>query len=486
MARGIAVEAGRDSVWKRLHKPDSSASPWAVVLLVHRWAPDQNGASTSMHRRCIAKKNTGRCCHRISGGWGAMSLDHSPAATPGSVMSRHWLDLERLRAYSVAMLIVYGALIVIWAFRTHGFTTDAMGRPGVDFSAFWSASYLAIKGQAAAVYDYHKLAPVIAAFGAVEREGQFFLPWVYPPTFLLFVMPLSLLPFAASYLLFIGGTAVMYIAAVLRILSLPGVPRHVVWLPVLAFPGIHEAAMIGQNSLLTAGVAAWALIQLKTRPVLSGLLIGLLCIKPQLALMLPLALVADRAWKTFFTAAATAAAMAACSIALWGWQIVPTFLDIGTHFRQTVLEQGEFGWRYCPTLFAMMRRAGAPVAIAYLAHGLGAGFAIWALIKVWRGRNSTALRIAAVAAATLLVSPYVWYYELTWMGLAIAGLAVEGVTRGWREWEREILVVAWLLPIVLSANHAGHFPQVGPLVTLLLLMAILRRARTGERFAPGK
>lgn len=410
-----------------------------------------------------------------------MSLDHSPEATPGSVTSQHWLGLDRVRAYSVAMLIAYGVLIVIWALRTKGFTTDSLGRPGVDFSAFWSASYLAMKGQAARVYDYETLRPVIAAFGAVQGGGKFFLPWTYPPTFLLFVVPLSLLPFAVSYVLFIGSTAAIYIAAVLRILRLPGAPRYAVWLPVLAFPGIHEAAMIGQNSLLTAGMAAWSLIHLKARPVLSGVLIGLLSVKPQLALLLPVALVADRAWTAFFTAAATAAALMACSITLWGWEMVPAFLESGTLFRQTVLEHGETGWRFCPTVFAMMRRAGASVAAAYWAQGLCAMFAIWALLKVWRGQNSTALRIAAVAASSLLVSPYLWYYELTWMGIAIAGLAAEGVRRGWMSGERELLVVAWLLPLVLSVNSKGYLPQVGSLVTLALLMAILRRAWRGNR-----
>lgn len=415
-----------------------------------------------------------------------MSLDQRPAATPGSVMSGHWLGLERLRVYSVAVLIVYGALIVIWAWKTQGFTADSLGRPGVDFSAFWSASYLVMKGQAAKVYDYAALQPVIAAFGAVRGEGMFFLPWVYPPTFLLFVMPLSLLPFVASYLIFIGSTAVLYIAALLRILAFPGVPRHVVWLPVLAYPGMHEAALIGQNSLLTAGMAAWALIQLRTRPVLAGVLIGLLSVKPQLAALLPVALVVDRAWRTFFTAAATAIAIAVCSIALWGWETVPAFLESGTFFRRVVLEQGEIGWRHCPTVFAMMRRAGASVTLAYLAQGLGAMFAIWALVRVWRGRNSTALRIAVLAASTVMVSPYLWYYELTWLGLAIAGLAVEGVKHGWMKGERELLVVAWLMPFALSMNQAGHVPPVGPLVTLLLLLAILRRTRPLERFAPGK
>jgi len=405
-----------------------------------------------------------------------MSLAHSPESAPATVMSRHWLSLDRVKSYSIAMLLAYGAVFVIWGLRTNGFTTDSIGRPGVDFSAFWSASYLAMKGPAANVYDYAMLRQVIAAFGAVQGNGRFFLPWIYPPTFLLFVMPLSLLPFAASYVLFIGSTAAIYIGALVRVLQLCGVPRYAVWLPVLAFPGIHETVMLGQNSMLTAGLAAWSLIHLKKRPVLSGVLIGLLSMKPQLALPLLLALVMDRAWKALFSAAATAVVLTACSIALLGWETVPAFLDSGIAFKRTTLEHGEIAWRQCPTVFAMMRGAGVSVAAAYGAQGLCAVFAAWALVKVWRGRNSSGLRIAVVALSTLLLSPYLWYYELTWLGLAIAGLVVEGVQRGWMPGERGLLVVAWCLPLVLSLNFQGYLPQGGALVTLLLLSAVLRRA----------
>lgn len=409
-----------------------------------------------------------------------MSLVHSPESAPATVVSKSWVSLDRVRAYSVAMLLVYGTVFVIWGVRTNGFTTDSIGRPGVDFSAFWSASYLAMKGPAVKVYDYETLQPIIAAFGAVKGDGSFFLPWTYPPTFLLLVMPLSLLPFAVSYVLFVGSTAVLYIAALIKILRFPDVPRYAVWLPVLAFPGIHEAASLGQNSMLTAGLAAWSLICLREQPVLSGVLIGLLSVKPQLALLFPFALVADGAWKAFASAAAMAALLAACSVALLGWDTVPAFLASGMALKQSVLEQGEIAWRHCPTVFAMMRRAGASIPAAYLTQGMFAVFATWALVKVWRGRSSAGLRIAALAASTLLVSPYLWHYELTWLGLAMAGLAVEGVQRGWRRGERELLVVAWLLPLMLRLNGEGHLPQVGFLVTLLLLIAVLRRAREGS------
>ncbi|WP_340530660.1 hypothetical protein [Cupriavidus necator] len=36
--------------------------------------------------------------------------------------------------------------------------------------------------------------------------------------------------------------------------------------------------------------------------------------------------------------------MAACSIAVCGWETIPAFLETGTHFRATVLEQGGDRW----------------------------------------------------------------------------------------------------------------------------------------------
>ncbi|WP_235679759.1 glycosyltransferase family 87 protein [Cupriavidus necator] len=454
------------------------------ILTMHfvcRWPLGKNeaniyqGMAAALFRRTWVDDVAGQW--RQWGEWGEMSIDHSPEATPETETSRHWLDLDRIRVYSIAMLIAYVGMVLLWCLRTKGFTTDSLARPGVDFSAFWSASFLALQGHAAKVYDYETLSPVIAAFGAVKGGEEFYLPWAYPPMFLLLVMPLALLPFAASYLIFVGVTAAIYIAAIISVLNVRSLPGHAGWLPVLAFPGIHEAAFMGQNSLLTAGLAAWGLIQTRDRPAMAGVLIGLLCIKPQLALMFPVALVAGRAWKTLLTAAVTAAAMAACSVAAFGWETIPAFLGASTLFKARVLEQGSSAWPFCPSIFSMMRMAGASVMASYCGQGVCAAFALAGVAKVWSGQNSMALRTSVVAASTLLASPYLWYYDLTWLGIAIAGVAIDGVRRGWLKGERELLAVAWLLPLLLSINRLVDMPQLGPLVTLLLMTMVLRRAR---------
>ncbi|WER46717.1 glycosyltransferase family 87 protein [Cupriavidus sp. WKF15] len=407
------------------------------------------------------------------------NMDHGSTAILEAPASRHWLNLERVRFYSLSMLLVYLVFMVLWAWESKGFTSDRVVRPGGDYSVFWSASYLVLKHSAAQVYDYASLKPVIMAFGAVKGDGNFYLPWLYPPTYLLLVLPLSLLPFAVSYVLFIFGTAAIYVTALFRILDLEDVPRHLLWLPVIAFPGVLEAAMIGQNALLTAGIAAWSLIQLRRRPVVAGMLIGVLSVKPQLAIVFPIAMIAAGEWKPFFVAAATALTMAALSIVLFGWQPFSVFLADGRSVAAHVLEQGERGWFSSPTVFAMMRTFGASVPAAYVAQLISAAFGIVVLVKVWRGQTPMALRVAVVAAATVLITPYLWFYELTWLGIAIAGMTVDCVRRGWMTGERELLAAAWLLPFFLGLNRLAEVPQFGPVVTLLLMAAILRRARQG-------
>jgi hypothetical protein len=64
-----------------------------------------------------------------------------------------WLDLDRARVYSAAVLFLFVVLMVTWAWYTEGFTNSHVSRPGTDFAVFWSASYLALSEGAVRAYD---------------------------------------------------------------------------------------------------------------------------------------------------------------------------------------------------------------------------------------------------------------------------------------------------------------------------------------------
>ncbi|KFG97917.1 membrane protein [Burkholderia paludis] len=394
-----------------------------------------------------------------------------------------WLTADRIVPYSCIMLMLFAALATVWGIVTNGFTSNATVRPAVDFSVFWTASHLVLHGHAAAAYDPSSFMQAeLAQFDAYLQHRP--LPWLYPPTMLLFVAPVALVPFLPAYFLFFAGSLLCYAFAVSRLSGLRAhlpVPRAAA-LVVVAYSAVCMAALFGQNSILTAGIAALALHLLGRRPIVAGLLIGLLAIKPQLAVVFPFVLVAARAWRTFAAAALSATLFAAAGIALAG----PGALHGLSLALSTVRDQHFMlpsYWLASPTPFAALRLAGAPVSAALAAQAAVALLALAAAVDVWRRTRDMRLRGAVLAVATLLTTPYLWNYELTWLGIAIFCLIACGLDEGWLPGEQGILVLAWLLPIFEMFNRLMKLPQVGPLVLLAVLFVVVRRAALTSRSA---
>ncbi|MET5020764.1 glycosyltransferase 87 family protein, partial [Burkholderia pseudomallei] len=80
---------------------------------------------------------------------------------------------------------------------------------------------------------------------------------VYPPTLLVRVTPLALLRYLPTLLLFSAHGQLAYAKSVCALTGLRdrlAKHRHASFL-ILSFPGVLFAAVIGQNSLLTAACA---------------------------------------------------------------------------------------------------------------------------------------------------------------------------------------------------------------------------------------
>lgn len=173
------------------------------------------------------------------------------------------------------MLMLFVALVIVWGVVTDGFTSNTTTRPGTDFSVFWTASHLVLQGHAASAYDPSSFVQAeFAHFGAFLQNRP--LPWLYPPTMLLFIAPVALVPFLPAYFLFFAGSLLCYAFAVSRLSELRAqlpVPRAAA-LVVVAYSAACMSALFGQNSILTASLAALALHLLGKRPVVAGVLIA--------------------------------------------------------------------------------------------------------------------------------------------------------------------------------------------------------------------
>jgi len=381
----------------------------------------------------------------------------------------HWINRDRLSFYPrivLALFLLTGLKMVLISRNIQ------TGQPlGYDFIAFWAASQTALAGHAQDAYT-----PLLfrAEQLAVPAAAQHVVVWFYPPSFYLAVLPLALLPYMASFWAFVLSTLGAYLLVLRRILR----GNTAMWC-LAAFSGLWINLFHGQNAFLTAALAGAAMLCLERRPVLAGLFIGLLAIKPHLAILFPVALLAIGAWRSLMTATVTAITFMAIGTASLGTAVLKGWLTSLGYARQ-FLENGSLPWDKMPSMFAFARLLGVPVAWAYAVHlvvALGAVIVVW---RVWRSCLDWNLRGAALMTATFLVSPYVFDYDLAWLAFPIAWLALAGLRDGWLRGEREVLVVAWLLPILMVLIATALSVQVGPFVLCSLLWITVRRVKSGS------
>lgn len=382
---------------------------------------------------------------------------------------RHWLNPERLVLLSLPVLATILAMGWLWL----EMRLEHLGTPLVaDFITFWSASSLTLSGHPEAAYDLARISAVAQA--AVPGFGGV-VSWHYPPTFLLLVWPLALLPIGSAWFVFIGLSFVLYagalyfsLAPLLRAAHFGPLRRLLqVLLPLLAFGGVATDLIYGQNGFLTAGLMASGLVLLRHKPWQAGLCFGLLAIKPHLALLLPLALACARQWRAFAGAALSACGSLLLSVALFGWASLQGFLTgmararhwleaDGQPRRLPVLpeqidaswvEQARLSRNAIPSLFSFLRQLEVSIAWAYALHALLALLVALIVARAWRGAASWPLRFALLSCGSVLVTPYLFDYELCWLALPLCWAVVEGVQSGWRRGEREFLLLLGLLPL---------------------------------------
>jgi alpha-1,2-mannosyltransferase len=258
----------------------------------------------------------------------------------------------------------------------------------------------------------------------------------------------------------------------------------------LAYPAVFINLGHGHNGFLTAALMAGALTHLDRRPLIAGILIGLLAYKPQFGLLIPLVLAVSGRWRVFFAAAATVAALALAVTLAFGMDVWTAFFASTKFTRSVVLEQGGTGWYKIQSVFSWVRLWGGSVPLAYAVQGAATLAVAAALGWLWRTRAAFPLQAAALLIGTVLATPYVLDYDLMLLAPAIAFLAADGATCGFGLYEKTMLAALWLMPLIArSLAQATLIPLAVPLM-LLVFIYLLRRAmsETGAqplwRFAP--
>jgi alpha-1,2-mannosyltransferase len=346
-----------------------------------------------------------------------------------------WLTVERANLYGFGLLVAY---LLAAVFKAAFEAADL----GVDFRVYWAASSFVLYGHPSHAY---------AAAG-----------FLYPPIYLLVCWPLALLPFAASALAWTAATGAIFVAAIHPLV------RRGALVAAAALPAAWFNAFEAQNGFLSAALLVAGFRWLDERPILAGIAFGCLSYKPQMAVLLPVVLVAGGRWRALTAAAVTVLALAAASVIAFGLEPWGAFL--------ASLPVDRLGPAGADDFYKLASVGGAALMIglpaaASLALQFGATLAVCIILVVAGRRCRAPLALGAVTCLCIvLASPWIHYYDLTVLALPTAWLANEGARKGWRPGERITLLLVFLLPFVgFAAAMAARLPLTA--ATLILLLA---------------
>ena len=387
-----------------------------------------------------------------------MRRDRVTAAFPS------WLTAERVQVALYAVACAYFCTLGLAAWKRAWLLRGGGEYLATDFLAFWAAGRLAADGQAAAAYDWVRH-HAMAAVGVGAHDQRF--PWLYPPSFLVFVTPFALLSYPIALLSWIAATMFGYVRVIRAI-----VPRTVSVFAAVAFPAVLINMATGQAGLLTATLIGGALVLLPTRPAAAGVLIGILTIKPQLGILFPLVLAISGLWTAVATATAVAFVLAGASMLLFGIGAWEAFVESLSGTSRAILSQGEMGFAKMQSVYGVLRAQGWGETSAGIVQAqIGIVLAV-TLCAVWRRRMEYELKAAAFCVCALLVQPYVFIYDSAVLGVALAFLVALALRTGFLRFEVFGILLASLTLLLAFANG----PHLGLCAALMVGLLVLRRA----------
>jgi hypothetical protein len=293
--------------------------------------------------------------------------------------------------------------------------------------------------------------------------------WSYPPHLLVFIWPFGLVPFLPSYVLWCVAGLGLYVWAAFA----GGVDRKY-WLFLVVAPAVAMNAFFGQNGFLTAALLIGGLANLDRRPIVAGILFGILTVKPQFGLLLPVMLVLSSRWRVIVVAAATAAALVIVT-ALWFG------VDVWLEYLQKIVPQqhwlliaaGKYGWPIVSSAYVNARAIGLPDDWAWAVQAVSSCGALAAVVWTFWRRRDPVLSQALFVTATFLFSPWMLTYDMVVFGWVVTLLRARADET---DIDHGLALAVWMLPILM-------YPFGGSRIAVALLVLPLFAARLVWRLA---
>ena len=375
------------------------------------------------------------------------------------------------------LLAAFNAAMVVAMYFGHAWLFDADSHLiHTDYINVWAAGKLALEGHPALAWDWAIHKQVQVELLGRDYVGDY--AWHYPPPYLFIAMVLAHFSYATGLAGWAAASFVPYLA-----MMRAAVGQRFGLIVGAAFPVVLANTMAGQNGFLTAALLGGTLVLMPARPILSGICLGLLSYKPQYGLLFPLVLIAAREWRVFIAAAVTAATLALISWIAFGTESWQAFFHWMPMFSQAFFTEGRATFFKLQSVFGLVRTLGGGEQLAWAFQWVMSGTVVIGVVALWRSRVDYALKAASLAAGTLLLTPYLFLYDMMVLAIPVGLLIRAGIEGGFRRGELASLAGAMALLIAFPFFET----PLGLGATLIVAALIVRRIvspSTEQRLIP--
>jgi hypothetical protein len=328
---------------------------------------------------------------------------------------------------------------------------------GRDFANAWAGGKLTLAGRVGEIYSSHYMAALDQLTGHTLSVHAF----SYPPSALLFLWPLGLLPYFAALILFLLLTGTAYLIAARPYLAKANLP---LWTAAL-LPASLLNIWAGHYGFLFSALWLAAFASMDRKPLRSGGLIALLTFKPHMGVLIPLLLLLRQRWQVILAAAGGTLALVALSLLLFGGSAWVDYLTGTSRLQMHLLvKEQAFFFSMMPTAYSAVWTASSSLKLAILAQCATALAALFIIVRAARSNIAwTELGLMA-ATATFLVLPYAFNYDMEVVGLGAAMLLFDP--------RRQLDIVGRVLAL-LALGSPVLILLLGPHIVPILPLALL-------------
>jgi hypothetical protein len=379
----------------------------------------------------------------------------------GQISMEPRLRLSARAARHLAIAIAIPMWLLGAAFVRDGIQTD--------FAYFYTMGALVAAHETAALYDpaaFREAQRHYVPGSATPREPY---PPVYPPQMPVLCAPLGALPYHVAGLLWALLSAAVYGAVVWvawRAVRNDLPDGRLVGAAALAFAPAWHLVVNQQMTaiLLLACTVGWLAFE-RGRPLLAGLALGVLAVKPQFGLVLAPLVIVRGEWRVMLGAAISVVAQLAAVVAVLGIDAVRDYVA------------------YVPWIAA---HANALEALPHKSHSIraltrflpfGLGTPVWAVssialiaiaIRTWRPEVPLRLRLGLVLLASVLVNPHMIVYDAVLLVLPMLWLGAAAARTGGRDRDQWCRAV-----VVLFASFLAFFTASKPICLVAMVVSVM-------------